>query len=174
MKTGFVCASGYNIVASADRNGRRLVAVVLGADSQGERAIVSARLLTEGFAASAGQPLSSLARPANPVGPKSQRATMCSEAARQARYDPIPQSAVIKSQWLEARRATRQPVPVRLGGIDAPPSEAWMARAFVPARVPIPTKRPEYVVVNVDGERLLPGVLRGTIPIPTPSPRVVQ
>ena len=31
MKTGFICASGFNLVASATRNGRRLIAVVLGA-----------------------------------------------------------------------------------------------------------------------------------------------
>lgn len=31
MKTGFICASGFNIVASATRNGRRIIAVVLGA-----------------------------------------------------------------------------------------------------------------------------------------------
>ena len=33
MKTGFICASGFNLVASATRNGRRLIAVVLGAYS---------------------------------------------------------------------------------------------------------------------------------------------
>ena len=37
MKTGFICASGYNLVASATRNGRRLIAVVLGAYSGGAR-----------------------------------------------------------------------------------------------------------------------------------------
>jgi D-alanyl-D-alanine carboxypeptidase len=31
MKTGFICASGFNVVASATRNGRRIIAVVLGA-----------------------------------------------------------------------------------------------------------------------------------------------
>lgn len=30
MKTGFVCASGYNVVASATRDGQKIVAVVLG------------------------------------------------------------------------------------------------------------------------------------------------
>src|SRR5215469_8480790 len=38
MKTGFICASGYNLVASATRNGRRLIAVVLGAWSGAVRA----------------------------------------------------------------------------------------------------------------------------------------
>src|SRR5262249_34123148 len=31
MKTGFICASGFNLVASATRNNKRLIAVVLGA-----------------------------------------------------------------------------------------------------------------------------------------------
>jgi D-alanyl-D-alanine carboxypeptidase len=30
MKTGFICASGFNLVASATRRGKRLIAVVLG------------------------------------------------------------------------------------------------------------------------------------------------
>ncbi len=37
MKTGYVCASGLNIVATVDRNGRRLLAVVLGGSSARER-----------------------------------------------------------------------------------------------------------------------------------------
>jgi D-alanyl-D-alanine carboxypeptidase len=49
MKTGFICASGYNVVASARRNGRRLIAVVLGAWSGAVRAQKAAQLLERGF-----------------------------------------------------------------------------------------------------------------------------
>ncbi|GLR89242.1 serine hydrolase [Bradyrhizobium iriomotense] len=49
FKTGFICASGYNLVASASRNGRRLIAVVLGANSGTARAIKAAQLLERGF-----------------------------------------------------------------------------------------------------------------------------
>ena len=49
MKTGFICASGYNLVASATRNGRRLVAIVLGAYSGATRAQEAAQLLERGF-----------------------------------------------------------------------------------------------------------------------------
>jgi D-alanyl-D-alanine carboxypeptidase len=49
MKTGFICASGYNLVASATRNGRRLIAVVLGAWGGGVRAQQAAELLERGF-----------------------------------------------------------------------------------------------------------------------------
>ncbi len=49
MKTGFICASGYNVVASATRNGRRLIAIVLGAYSGSVRAQKAAQLLERGF-----------------------------------------------------------------------------------------------------------------------------
>jgi D-alanyl-D-alanine carboxypeptidase len=50
FKTGFICASGYNLVASATRNGKRLIAVVLGASSGTMRAVRAAQLLDRAFA----------------------------------------------------------------------------------------------------------------------------
>jgi D-alanyl-D-alanine carboxypeptidase len=50
FKTGFICASGYNLVASATRNGKRLIAVVLGASSGQMRAVRATQLLERGFA----------------------------------------------------------------------------------------------------------------------------
>ncbi|KPF67671.1 hypothetical protein IP69_12725 [Bosea sp. AAP35] len=49
MKTGYVCASGFNVVATATRGGRTLIAVVLGALSGTERTIKAAQLLDDGF-----------------------------------------------------------------------------------------------------------------------------
>jgi D-alanyl-D-alanine carboxypeptidase len=49
MKTGFICASGFNLVATASRNGKRLIAVVLGAPSSPVRAVKAAHLLETGF-----------------------------------------------------------------------------------------------------------------------------
>jgi D-alanyl-D-alanine carboxypeptidase len=49
FKTGFICASGYNLVASASRNGKRLIAVVLGSTSGSARAVRAAQLLERGF-----------------------------------------------------------------------------------------------------------------------------
>ncbi|QEX17337.1 hypothetical protein FRZ44_26350 [Hypericibacter terrae] len=49
LKTGFTCASGYNLVGSALREGRRLIGVVLGGRSSGERNGEMARLLDSGF-----------------------------------------------------------------------------------------------------------------------------
>src|SRR6202790_2222650 len=50
FKTGFICASGYNLVGSATRNGKRLIAVVLGSTSGHMRAVRAAQLLERGFA----------------------------------------------------------------------------------------------------------------------------
>jgi D-alanyl-D-alanine carboxypeptidase len=44
-----VCASGFNIVVSATRNGRKIVAVVLGGRTGGERNLRAAKLLDHGF-----------------------------------------------------------------------------------------------------------------------------
>ena len=54
MKTGFTCGAGYNIVASATRNGRKIVAVVLGDRTGGERSARATRLIEAGFATPAG------------------------------------------------------------------------------------------------------------------------
>lgn len=49
MKTGFTCSAGYNIVASATREGHRLVAVVLGEQSVAKRTTRASMLLEHGF-----------------------------------------------------------------------------------------------------------------------------
>jgi D-alanyl-D-alanine carboxypeptidase len=49
MKTGFICASGFNLVATATRGGKQLIAVVLGAPSSSARAVKAAELLESGF-----------------------------------------------------------------------------------------------------------------------------
>jgi len=55
MKTGFICASGFNQVSSATRAGRSVVSVVLGEDSLGARADESARLLQMALTTSAAE-----------------------------------------------------------------------------------------------------------------------
>ncbi|MEO1205060.1 MAG: D-alanyl-D-alanine carboxypeptidase family protein [Pseudomonadota bacterium] len=49
LKTGFICDSGYNIVASAQRDGRRLMVIVLGEPSGADRGIRASSLLEHGF-----------------------------------------------------------------------------------------------------------------------------
>ncbi len=53
IKTGYIRASGYNLVASAQRNGRRLVGVIFGGRSSKARNLLMAKLLNKGFRLSA-------------------------------------------------------------------------------------------------------------------------
>lgn len=49
FKTGFICASGFNVVATASRGGRQLITVVMGATSARLRAEHAAGLFERGF-----------------------------------------------------------------------------------------------------------------------------
>src|SRR4030095_4720454 len=50
MKTGFICASGFNVVATAARRGRKLIVVVFGSRSGAVRSEKAAQLFEKGFA----------------------------------------------------------------------------------------------------------------------------
>ncbi|MCO5078276.1 MAG: D-alanyl-D-alanine carboxypeptidase [Chelatococcus sp.] len=66
MKTGFVCASGFNVVATAQQGNRELLTVVLGAPSAVQRTIQAAELFDAGFSqwSGSGQSVDSLPRAA--------------------------------------------------------------------------------------------------------------
>ena len=55
MKTGFTCAAGFNVVASATRGGRRLITVVMGSPTAVERTIKAGALFDKGFAGASSQ-----------------------------------------------------------------------------------------------------------------------
>lgn len=52
MKTGYVCASGLNIVATVERQGRSLMAIVLGGSSSRERGELTAQLFLSALSGS--------------------------------------------------------------------------------------------------------------------------
>jgi D-alanyl-D-alanine carboxypeptidase len=54
MKTGFTCPAGFNVVASANHSGRRLIVVVLGAPTARSRNQEAANLFDRGFGMTAG------------------------------------------------------------------------------------------------------------------------
>jgi D-alanyl-D-alanine carboxypeptidase len=53
MKTGYICSSGLNIVATVERSGRSLLAVVLGGSSARERNELAAQLFLKGLSGAA-------------------------------------------------------------------------------------------------------------------------
>jgi D-alanyl-D-alanine carboxypeptidase len=84
MKTGFICDSGFNLVASATIDGRRLISVVMGAKSAPSRNVLT-QVLLESAAVLAAEPipprrpvLADLANlPAGPSGPFSLNEMVC-------------------------------------------------------------------------------------------------
>jgi D-alanyl-D-alanine carboxypeptidase len=100
MKTGFICASGFNLVATATRDGKRLIAVVLGAPSSAGRAMKAAALLERGFASN---PLGWLTpslgtvdalQPVN-ADPPNLREEMCGKGRKRAATEDEDDSAAL-------------------------------------------------------------------------------
>ncbi len=52
MKTGFTCGSGYNLMSSAQQNGKRLLGVVMGGMSSPQRYQLMTQMMDAGFAGS--------------------------------------------------------------------------------------------------------------------------
>jgi D-alanyl-D-alanine carboxypeptidase len=154
MKTGYICPSGFNLVASASRNGRALLAVVLGGESVDARDEKAAGLLARGFASPASftPKLTDLQRPQGaPPPPVSMQDALCSKEAREARVRAAKELAEQikaglkeepKSAFLTDLDRPRRLVTVGLGNITGPMSKA-MAAAQEFADVPIPTWRPD-------------------------------
>jgi D-alanyl-D-alanine carboxypeptidase len=142
MKTGFICASGFNVVASAERNGRTLIAVVLGATSSMQRTEMSAKLLSDGFGMWFEGSRPRLANfEAGPSGglPVNMHDQVCGkQAAQESDGDPakVEQGA---ASALVPRFVLMDPVPVFTGKADPVPGEV---SAPGPAEMPMPRLRP--------------------------------
>ncbi len=151
MKTGYTCAAGFNLVASATRAGRSVLAVVVGGETVEARDNKVAELLDKGFAAPGGTiPLSEM-RSATASGPEDLTQKLCSKEARAAKAKAWKeQEKLIKQGKAERQIPTyqipflrpRKLVAVALGGATGPMSKA-MAEAVVYADVPIPVWRPD-------------------------------
>jgi D-alanyl-D-alanine carboxypeptidase len=84
MKTGYICASGLNIVATVERNGRSMLAVVLGGSSARERNELTAELFLRGLSgAAAGTGRSVLELRNLRVEPVNMRPKICGKEAKE-------------------------------------------------------------------------------------------
>jgi D-alanyl-D-alanine carboxypeptidase len=83
MKTGYVCASGLNIVATIERQGRSMLAVVLGGSSARERNELTAELFLRGLSgAVSGSGLSVLQVANSKADPVNMRPLICGKEAK--------------------------------------------------------------------------------------------
>src|SRR5712671_5341423 len=201
MKTGFICASGFNLVATATRDGKRLIAVVLGAPSSAGRAIKAAQLLERGFASDG---LGWLTPPLGTVEaltpmnaePPNLREDMCGKHRKKQASEDEDDSAAIASLlsssgsaysvFLSALRAPAgnkqavlqqearlgEPVPVHLG-----PAKK-LANATEPKTLePKGSKAKGAIAATtaVDGPELASRSDDGSsVPLPRPRPKIVR
>src|SRR3984885_11326167 len=117
MKTGFTCPAGFNVVASANHSGRRLIVVVLGAPSARSRNQEAADLFDRGFAMGGGS--GSLESLPSGSGAPDPRANVClhrnAAALAAAEDDSIAQQAEAA-----AGSAGRGMLPTPLAALFAP------------------------------------------------------
>ena len=142
MKTGYTCPSGFNLVATATRNGRRLLAVVIGEATVEARADKAADLLARGFALPGDTaPYLGQLRPtgSEPKQAVNLRPVICTEAHWKAVTEARGPSGEPAYKSPHLHEPTRDPVTVAigLGGATGPESPAPRY-----ADVPIPTPRP--------------------------------
>jgi D-alanyl-D-alanine carboxypeptidase len=129
MKTGFICSSGFNVVATAKRGDKHLIVVLFGSRSSRQRAEDAARLFERGF----GGPLSlahlfagdrqTLDQVTNvAVGPVDMREEMCDRRRRRGKKPASETDLDEDSDDPEAKAALLNNGTKQSLLIDMPPS----------------------------------------------------
>ena len=183
MKTGFICPSGFNLVASATRGGRTLIAVVLGARNPHVRAEQAADLLGNGF--DTPSPAVSTLAALQPYGDgrdtvTDMRLRVCHRQAKGE--EDIEAKGKLHSPYLHKRYAPPQvvalsfglptgKVPLGFGAIVAETAAAQATLAPAAAAAPAATARaaaaaPAATVPAAEE----PEAEVADVPIPTPRP----
>ncbi|MGU3574015.1 D-alanyl-D-alanine carboxypeptidase family protein [Brucellaceae bacterium C25G] len=143
MKTGFICASGFNLVASATRQGKTVMSVVLGADRQETRAAKSAELMETAFN---GNPAT--APDLKNIAPYGQnnnvapdlRAQICNQEAIASRWEGREVEGFMKINSPYVHDMKHEPRAITVGLVSNAP-EKKPGQLHI-SQVPIPLQRP--------------------------------
>ncbi|AWN44332.1 D-alanyl-D-alanine carboxypeptidase family protein [Methylobacterium durans] len=122
MKTGFICSGGFNVVASATRNGRRIITVVMGQPSARERDLKAADLFDYGFGQTTGWTSQSL--DALPSSSSSQPPDMRPYICDKRKPMPVDEGQSAITASAAAAGASADNANAQLMGAAAPPSSA--------------------------------------------------
>ncbi len=98
MKTGFVCASGFNVVATATRNGRKLIAVIMGAPNARVRTLQAMALFDAAFTLSGTGNVNAL--PVSGGSAPDMRGEICSRGRNQEGEVAIPIAATSAQAYI--------------------------------------------------------------------------
>ncbi|TGP53841.1 D-alanyl-D-alanine carboxypeptidase [bacterium M00.F.Ca.ET.230.01.1.1] len=148
MKTGFVCSSGFNMIGSATRNGRTLVAVVLGEKSAVSRAEAAAKLLDQGFDAPAtgSTTLAALKPYGDTLSPNDMQEEICKKKPKDEQSEAAPEVAAKDKPKSPYQVKLDHPtlIAVGLGGATGPAPKAFVDQTDQNyADVPLPSWRPD-------------------------------
>lgn len=179
IKTGFIRASGYNIVTSAVRGGHRLIVVVFGGQTWMERDEHAAELLDRAFArlgvpprtetlmAAAPRPgVVGTARAASPAArPAAQPARTATAAARPAAQQPPRPAAASPAARSPARPAAQPAAARQQAARPATPAPRTTAAPATPQRRVVA----EGDAASAPASRS--ALARPAAPLPPPQPR---
>lgn len=150
MKTGFICASGFNQVSSATRGGRSVVSVVLGEESLGARADQSAQMLQKGLTERGGGPsLGSLAPYGDTTTVADISKEICSQHAAKVRSEGRDEAGRQKLLSPYIHEMNRPPRYVFAGLIAGGAAKAGATETATVdigdgGNIPIPVPRPTF------------------------------
>jgi D-alanyl-D-alanine carboxypeptidase len=142
MKTGYICASGLNIVATVERNGRSLLAVVLGGSSARERNEMAAQLILRGLSGAVSGTGQSIVAVQNALDkpPVDMRPQICGKQAKKyvaAREKAFPMGLKGEPSYLtdDIEGAVYEATDLGLTGVPLPrPRPDYAPQAEVAAR----------------------------------------
>lgn len=160
MKTGYICAAGYNVVATATRAGHTLLVVLLGESSLESRAITAAQLLDGGFALIANTPripIAGFAPVSSVAAPVDRRPEICPPGTPPD--GELADEAVLTAA-IGPRLGTPEPIVVTTGGAN-------LGRPIL-SNVPLPRERPP-LPADALGVATVPPPATG-VPLPRPRP----
>ena len=146
MKTGFICASGFNLAGSATRNGRTVAVIVLGSDRQENRTAQAAQMMEDAFRTrpTGGPTLATLAPPkgGNLNQAVDMRKEICSQEAMADRWDgrDVEGRLKINSPYIHAM--DHDPVAVPIGLVSQPGPITRPSQLDI-SQVPVPMPRPQ-------------------------------
>ena len=145
------------MLSTSTRNGRTLIAVVIGEVTADDRDVKAAELLEKGFGASsfAAPRLASMAPSGDYLATATNmREAICTKAARQriAAQRKAQGKIVVRSPYLHPMDRPRQIAMIELAGAtDSAPAGPTPDSAEY-ADVPVPTPRPQYPVQPAQGD----------------------
>ncbi|MEO5805868.1 D-alanyl-D-alanine carboxypeptidase family protein [Devosia sp.] len=173
MKTGFICASGLNMVVTVERNGHRLLAVVLGGSSARDRNERTAELVLRGLNGELNGTAQNILSVTNNIGTPAvdMRQLICGKGAAayvKAQEAAFPMGMKGQPSYLNDDVAPRVYQATNLGrvrpNIDLPRPRPMHVAVF-------PVAVAEPVIAGLDAT-LRPGLpVAGGSAIPFPRPR---